>query len=232
MNSQLDKMISMLKFWLEKNDLHTDTHFYTPEKWKERGEDYHNDAELIITTEGGLYTILNWGDSTEFDDLVEAYGFFYELGHSWNLGFYCDPEWKTPNVNLTYSQKLKDERWRNKRELVLERANRRCEDCKSKENLEIHHCYYKYGLEPWQYPLDALRCLCKICHQKRDGIEKILRGHLASLTASELKSFTDLIKDGFHIYKREEVFNVLRSLRKNETEIKDSVEKLFKSKIG
>lgn len=73
MAKQLDKLKKMLMFWLKKNGLDTDTHFYTAVEWKEQGEEYHNDAELVITTEGGLNFILNWGDSSEFRDLVDSF---------------------------------------------------------------------------------------------------------------------------------------------------------------
>jgi hypothetical protein len=196
MNNQLDKMVKMLKLWLMKNELDGDTKFYTIEEWGLRSEPYHNDAEFVIVTEGGLNFMLNYGDSEEFYDLIESFGYFCELGHSWNLGFYKDDsiDNEKVEVNQRYTEKLKDIRWLKKRNIVLERANRKCEDCYKNTTLEIHHCYYMFGFEPWEYPLDSLRCLCSDCHKKRGKMEQVLRGHLASLKTNELELLITQIK--------------------------------------
>lgn len=51
---------------------------------------YGNDSLLVLVFDSStLHTMLNYGgDTMEFDDLVESFGFWYELGHSWNMGFY------------------------------------------------------------------------------------------------------------------------------------------------
>lgn len=33
-------------------------------------------------------------------------------------------------------------------------------------SLHVHHKYYKQGLNPWEYPRDALTTLCFSCHEK------------------------------------------------------------------
>ena len=74
--------------------------------------------------------------------------------------------------NFTYSEKLRDQRWSDKRDTVKDKANYMCQDCGSEKSLEVHHCYYKYGLEPWQYPIDSLKCFCSNCHEgNRDGVK-------------------------------------------------------------
>ena len=56
--------------------------------------------------------------------------------------------------------------WRKLRLDVLERDNNTCVECGSKSNLHCHHEYYLSGFKIWQYPLSALKTLCKSCHDK------------------------------------------------------------------
>lgn len=77
---------------------------------------------------------------------------------------------------MTYQEKLQTPEWKAKRLPILERAKNCCEDCfkASKEAgwLEVHHCFYITGLEPWQYPDDLLIALCPDCHESRQKQEQ------------------------------------------------------------
>lgn len=230
-----DNLIRAIKLWLEKNDLTTDTTFYTIEKWLEREEPYHNDSEFVITTEGELNFIINYGtieQQIEFEDLVNSFGFWYEIGHSWNLGFYYDEE-NIPNQNnglKTYSEKLRDSRWIEKREVVKQNAGNKCQDCGSKANLEVHHCYYQYGREPWEYSFDSLRCLCRKCHEERGKLELILRAKFADLNYRELNVFKNLVSDSLLSYDRKSFFDFLQSIGNNKTEMDKKYEEMKTSK--
>jgi hypothetical protein len=229
---QQEKLIKMLKLWLKKNDLNGDTAFCTIEEWKDRGETYHSEADFVVTTEGGLYNMINYGNAEEFYDLTDSFGYICEMGHSWNIGFYYDEEDETQdNIHKTYSQKLKDARWQKKRNFILIRAHNRCEDCWSTDNLEIHHCYYMYGFEPWEYPFDSLRCLCRNCHEKRGLTEQILRGNLASLKTNELNSLIDLITSGLYWYPKEEMFSLLSSFSYDQEKTQEIFSDLLTKKL-
>jgi hypothetical protein len=193
MSTSKDKLIKALVLWLKKNELDGDTTFYSKEEWNERGEEYHNDAEFVITTEGGLWFILNYGDSDEFYELVNSFEYIAEQGHTWNIGFYFDPPERSSNYS-TYSEKLTDKRWQDKRRYILDRCEGFCEDCGLSKKIEVHHCYYTYGNEPWEYPIDSLRGLCRSCHEKRGKAELLLRAHLASLKTSDLECIIEQIK--------------------------------------
>lgn len=70
-----------------------------------------------------------------------------------------------------YDVLLHDERWYDKRRIILERDNHTCQWCGKTTNLQVHHKYYnKYPndikVEPWNYPDDALITLCNDCHKK------------------------------------------------------------------
>jgi hypothetical protein len=63
-----------------------------------------------------------------------------------------------------YRGLLLDPRWRTRRQEILERKGRRCEDCGSQGPLEVHHGYYRAGRAPWDYPDSAFHVLCTECH--------------------------------------------------------------------
>lgn len=216
-----EKLIESIFLYLRKNDLDGHTTLYTIEEWKERGEDYLNDSEFVIISEGGLYSILNYGDCEDFYDLIESFGYFIEMGHSWSYGFYFDNKISGNDTSdeKTYSEKLKDERWQKKRDKVKERANYMCQDCGSKEALEVHHCYYKFGLEPWQYPFDSLRCLCRDCHKKRGKIEMELRARMADLTSDELMIVSEFIYGGMKYYPIRKISELIERLNINEEDL-------------
>jgi hypothetical protein len=215
MENQKDKLIEGIKLYLRKNQLDGDTHFYEIGEWQKRDEDYLNDSEFVIISEGGLNFILNYGDSFEFYDLVESFGYIMEMGHSWSYGFYFEGELEQTKVSkpISYSEKLRDERWQRKRQNVREKANYKCQDCGSQEKLEVHHCYYKYGLEPWQYPIDSLRCLCSNCHETRGKIEMELRARLADLTTKELGLISNLVAGGMGHYPERKIVELVENLR-------------------
>jgi len=76
----------------------------------------------------------------------------------------------------TYAEKLKDPRWQKKRLEVLEASKWMCDDCgDTKSTLSVHHTYYEFKREPWEYGLDTLMCLCEDCHTARQDGERDLK---------------------------------------------------------
>lgn len=66
-----------------------------------------------------------------------------------------------------YSELLKDPRWLEKRESILERDNYKCQDCLCKgSELHVHHKKYIDGRMPWEYPNELLITLCGSCHKR------------------------------------------------------------------
>lgn len=71
---------------------------------------------------------------------------------------------------VTYSEKLKDPRWQKKRLQILERDKFQCQDCGHKgKTLHVHHKYYIFKKDPWEYPDDLLITLCEDCHRCWEG---------------------------------------------------------------
>lgn len=214
----MKQFIDLLTIWLKKNSLAGDSRIYTQKEWRKRREEYHNDADFIITTEGGLFMILNFDDpynlTHEFSDLLESFNYYYELGHSWNLGLYkIDEDHQLQTKALTYTEKLAHPLWQKKRKYILEQAGYKCQDCNAiGKTLDVHHCYYVFGIEPWQYPFDALKALCRECHLKRGEIEKVFRASLQALTHPEIEQLKNTLEIIFWNYDKDIFFDLLHAL--------------------
>ena len=81
--------------FLITRDLATDVSFYNPKQWADRSETVGNRALLSLTFEGAFYRVMNYPtDPTErqwqeeVQDILLAYGCYYELGYSWSLHIY------------------------------------------------------------------------------------------------------------------------------------------------
>ena len=79
----------------------------------------------------------------------------------------------------SYSQKLKDPRWRAKRKQILIRDKYACQEC-GLVKLKGHHVHHlKYIGEPWETPDEFLVTLCKDHHDEihKNGpkIERIIK---------------------------------------------------------
>lgn len=67
-------------------------------------------------------------------------------------------------MSKSYSQKLKDPRWQERRKKILERDNYKCQFCFSDDKvLDVHHI--KYQGEPWEASNASLITLCRDCHE-------------------------------------------------------------------
>ena len=92
---------------------------------------------------------------------------------------------------MTYAEKLLDLRWLQKRQEVILFDGGRCRDCGDSDRLQVHHCFYLRGREPWDYPDGLLMTLCDLCHRRRQQLEEA--AHLAfavflrSLAAEDLE---------------------------------------------
>lgn len=77
--------------------------------------------------------------------------------------------------NRTYSEKLLDPKWQRKKTEIQMRDNFTCQKCQNTEKtLYVHHRYYIYGREPWDYPDDLLILLCKDCHDDEEWAKDVL----------------------------------------------------------
>ena len=233
MREHIQRLHDALNEWLIKNDLHGHSRFYSPEEWRLRDEAVHNNASLILVFEGNLHTFINHtGDTFEIDDFVESFGFFYELGHSWNVGFYPIDGYNFQTTPSSYKEKLQDKRWKEKSRLVKTRADNKCQDCGNSTHLEAHHCYYNYGYEPWEYPLGALRCLCRLCHEKRGKSEIRMIAYLAKLTSNQIDELRNGLTHALDFFESDAVIELLSSIGRDDKKIYRALEILLENKIN
>jgi hypothetical protein len=82
----------------------------------------------------------------------------------------------------SYSDKLKDPKWQQKRLRVFEKAGFRCGRCHVETKmLHVHHAYYEKGVKPWEYPDESLHCLCVDCHEHVQQISSLLQREIGTI---------------------------------------------------
>lgn len=65
-----------------------------------------------------------------------------------------------------YYELLLEPEWKDRRNKIIHRDKVKCQMCgKSTSELEVHHRYYLYNHNPWEYPDHALVSLCSDCHE-------------------------------------------------------------------
>lgn len=64
-----------------------------------------------------------------------------------------------------YRKMLTDSRWSHRRLEIMRRNGFRCRRCGGKGKLNVHHRWYIYGRQPWQYSDRCLVTLCEKCHR-------------------------------------------------------------------
>ena len=73
----------------------------------------------------------------------------------------------------SYRDKFKDPKWQRKRLLIMERDDFQCQICFDKASpLNVHHRYYEFGKDPWDYQDEALVTLCEYCHEAESEMIK------------------------------------------------------------
>lgn len=74
---------------------------------------------------------------------------------------------------MSYEEQLKDERWLEKRDRIINRDFHMCQDCMSGKNLQVHHKNYIEGRMAWDYSDIYLITLCRKCHEERHSSREI-----------------------------------------------------------
>ena len=97
--------------------------------------------------------------------------------------------------------KYLDERWIKKREEILNRDNRVCFYNKTHTGvMQVHHVYYLPNTDPWDYPDNALKTVCKVCNYN----ERFWQNEFRSI-------IKDLVSE--YGYSYEQLFGYLIGLR-------------------
>jgi len=90
-----------------------------------------------------------------------------------------------------YREKFKDPRWQKKRLDILTRDSFSCQMCFSTENmLHVHHKFYEYGKDPWDYDDGVLTTLCDECHELESANTKKATESLNRAVKRKFNSFS------------------------------------------
>lgn len=94
----------------------------------------------------------------------------------------------------TYSEKLKDPRWQKMRLEVLERDGWKCRNCEDAEStLHVHHTFYEFGKDPWDYSPHTLMSLCEDCHEYAEWLRHWFRQFACQSEIGVQTSVRDLL---------------------------------------
>ena len=133
---------------------------------------------------------------------------------------------------MKYSDKLKDPRWQKKRLEILEERKWLCESCgDGKKTLHVHHKYYDYDKDPWDYQSQAYSVLCEECHEdehfskKRveDQLIKCMRKHFLNDEIVSISSGFDCLVN----YSRKEIISGVIAWVISNQDIMDNLTKSY-----
>lgn len=108
-----------------------------------------------------------------------------------------------------YLMLLRDPRWQKRRLEIFQRDNWTCTKCsETMRTLHIHHLYYKWDCNPWEYPDDALVTVCELCHEKYEFLKWLVKHGLPMLKPdfieSDIASINDLVERKVWLNQHEE----------------------------
>ncbi|HEX5399749.1 MAG TPA: hypothetical protein VFY06_11960 [Verrucomicrobiae bacterium] len=190
---QIEILREVFEEWLLIHDLDYDFWIYTGEEWRARGEKVLQNAEAVLAFENQHVSLFdhnrNWDVDDELQDLSGGFGYSCEMGHPWSMGFFPLAGLEAlPSPSAPYLQLMQHSRWQVKCRRILLRSGGNCEECGTEgRSLEVHHCYYRHGRLPWQYPDGALLALCQGCQSLRGRAELRFRMFRTPLSVRALE---------------------------------------------
>lgn len=99
---------------------------------------------------------------------------------------------------MSYSKKLQNPLWQKKRLEILQRDNFECTLCGSKDKeLHVHHRWYQFGKEIWDYPDINFQTLCYECHEH---IEMCIKSSTSDMQVMVRR--TPIAQDDYDVFCR------------------------------
>ena len=114
---------------------------------------------------------------------------------------------------LTYAEKLRDVRWKRRRDDLLRRSNYTCCECcepltTGTMDLQVHHVVYITCLDPWDYLDELLLVVCDWHHKERQAVEQAIYAavgkHLATLDLHDMRR-----QEIFHYFTEDSTLDCL-----------------------
>lgn len=95
---------------------------------------------------------------------------------------------------LSYSDKLKDVRWQQVRLRIFDRDKFTCTQCGSKsETISVHHGYYAFKTDPWDYPAETLHTVCETCHKLFEEVKAALYREIGQLSIQDMQELFRIV---------------------------------------
>ena len=83
---------------------------------------------------------------------------------------------------------------------ILQRDNFTCQICESNtKTLHVHHKYYIWDQDPWDYSEETLITLCEDCHQK-EGFGKDDMNTMIRQLLNQGKTYNDICQQLVYLF--------------------------------
>lgn len=90
---------------------------------------------------------------------------------------------------MSYQGKLQNPKWQKKRLEILQRDDFKCLHCECDDKeLHVHHRWYEFGKDIWDYPDQCFETLCHECHKL---IEECIKENMSYINLELRKSVID-----------------------------------------
>ena len=97
-------------------------------------------------------------------------------------------------IFMTYLEKLKDPRWQKKRLEIMQRDDFQCTCCGDRDSeIHVHHSYYEFGKEVWEYSEESLFTLCSSCHYQHTLSQRRIKELMRTIQYDQLYEFEKIV---------------------------------------
>lgn len=95
---------------------------------------------------------------------------------------------------MSYAKKLQNPLWQKKRLEILQRDEFKCLHCGCDDKeLQVHHRWYQFGKDVWDYPDTCFETLCFECHEY---IEMCIKSSTSDMQVMIRKTHLDQVDYG------------------------------------
>jgi|ERR1017187_6494803 5-methylcytosine-specific restriction endonuclease McrA len=102
---------------------------------------------------------------------------------------------------MNYKDQIKNPLWQKKRLEILNRDSFTCQYCgDTEEQLQVHHTYYSFNKNIWEYENESLITLCSNCHGEISDLKRIIKSRVDnqfvySDTLNELEGIIEVLAE-------------------------------------